>query len=152
MTTTAQVVLDVEAEAGALWRVLADWGGICDWAPPELIATCRVDGDVRHLTTGQGRAVAERLEYADPVAGEVVFSIVGPAPGRIGNYRATVHVERLDEARSRVSWTGRMDVPEGADPARIVAGFEASYRMLIESAAKAARGERPDGPASTDRP
>ncbi len=139
MTTKAEVIMEVDGAADDIYRLLADWDGICDWAPKSLIQSCRLEGDVRHLVTGDGRNVAEQLEMMDPITKELCFSIVGPAPGGIEDYFASVLVEPLDGARSRVSWVGRMTVPEGADADRFAAGFQASYRTLIESVAKAAR-------------
>lgn len=142
--------MEVDASADEIYRLLADWDGICAWAPKALIQSCRLEGDVRHLITGRGRNVAEQLELADPITRELSFSIVGPAPGGIEDYFASVLVEDLGGDRARISWVGRMTLPEGADAARVTAGFEASYRTLIESAAIAARGEKPDARASTD--
>jgi hypothetical protein len=110
---------EFDAPAAAVWRLLTDWGGIAGWMPDGYIRSLRLEGQgigaIRHLVTGQGVELAERLDALDESAGTLALSMVGALPWELLSYRASARLTRVSDSRCRLDWTGTFEMPAG-DP------------------------------------
>jgi hypothetical protein len=128
------------APASAVWNVLIDWAAIIDWMPDGYIQGLECDGRgqgaVRHLVTGQGARLSERLDRADESSGELELSMVGPLPWGLLSYAARGTLEALPGSRTRLTWRGQLETPDNGPECQEVA------LMLRKSYAKMLQGIR----------
>jgi hypothetical protein len=151
---------EVDADAGDYWDLLLNWPAILDWMrvegrPVPLVKVELADGhrvgrlpctrncwfDVSQLPPGVviPECVPETLLHADPVARFIYYNMEGEGPFGLRNYLATTEVDDLGPNRSRVTCTGRFDVPAGA-PAELVKGvIESVYDSIIHDIAATVR-------------
>lgn len=147
---------EVDVDAAAFWDLLLDWPAILDWMrvdgrPVPLVKVELADGhqvgrlpctrncwfDVSQLPPGVviPECVPETLLHVDPVARFIYYNMEGEGPFGLRNYLATTEVDELGPKRSRVTCTGRFDVPDGA-PAGLVQGvIESVYDSIIHDIA-----------------
>ena len=78
-------------------------------------------GAVRHLVTGKGIELAERLEMADPLSGVLELSLLDPLPWGLLSYRARGKLDSISDNRSRLIWQGTLEMPEQGPEADSVA-------------------------------
>ncbi|HET6593656.1 MAG TPA: SRPBCC family protein, partial [Xanthomonadales bacterium] len=111
-----------------------------DWMPGGYISSLECVGQgpgaVRHLVTGQGLRLSERLEGADEQSGVLELSLVGDLPWGLVSYRARGKLDSLPAERSRLTWQGTLELPQGRRDADDVA------RLLRKSYAKMLQGIR----------
>lgn len=160
----ARVSDEVEVSAAAYWELLLDWPAILDWMrvegrPVPLMKVELADGhqvgrlpctrncwfDVAELPPGVviPECVPETLLHVDPVARFIYYNMEGEGPFGLRNYLATTEVDELGPDRTRVTCTGRFDVPEGAPAAVVKDVIESVYDSIIHDiAATAARRGR----------
>ena len=124
---------EFKASADAVWKVLADFGGLGDWAPG--LEGCELEGEgvgaVRTLRMKGGVVMKERLESLDPAARVFSYSITdGPMP--VQNYLATVRVTEAGDT-CRVDWGARFDPPEGVPGEAIGKGVSAAYSGMLKA-------------------
>jgi len=94
---------EFNAPASAVWNVLIDWPAIVDWMPDGYIRQLRMDrqcpergpGAIRHIVTGQGTSLSERLDLADEATGVLELSLVGTLPWGLLSYRARGKLDAL---------------------------------------------------------
>jgi len=133
------VAEDFSASADAVWKKLADFGGLSGWMPG--VESCETEGEgvgaVRKVAMGPVQ-VAERLEAFDEAARSFSYSIVaGPMP--VQNYLATVTVREAGGG-CRVDWTARFDLPEGLTEEQIAPGLEGAYGGALKALKKLLEG------------
>ena len=137
-TITAEA--EFSAPAAAVWELLTDWAAIVDWMPGGYISSLECVGQgpgaVRHLVTGQGLRLSERLEGVDEQSGVLELSLVGDLPWGLVSYRARGKLDSLPAERSRLTWQGTLELPQGRRDADDVA------RLLRKSYAKMLQGIR----------
>lgn len=134
------VNLEFTSSPDAVWKELADFGGIGVWGPG--IASCKVDGSgvgaVRSIEMPGGVVMQERLESLSDSDRTFTYSIIaGPLP--VKNYLATVKVSAVGDG-SRVDWGATFDAPEGVPAAGIETGVSGAYTGML-TALKAHLGE-----------
>ena len=113
---------EFDAPASAVWGLLVDWGAIVDWMPGGYIQSLKLEGDgtgaIRHLVTGRGVRIAERLDVADEASGVLEFSLVDDLPWGLLSYHARGRVESVSDTRCRLTWQGTLEMPESGPEAR----------------------------------
>ena len=124
---------DYQASADTVWKELADFGGIGEWAPG--MESCKLEGSgvgaVRVLGMPGGVVIKERLESLDESARCLTYSITeGPMP--VENYLATVKVSEQGSG-SRVDWGASFDAPEGIPADAIGAGVSGAYSGMLDA-------------------
>lgn len=133
---TVTATEEFDAPASVVWRLLANWGAIVDWMPDGYIRSLRMDGQgigaTRHLVTGKGVQLAERLEALDEETGTLELAMVGALPWGLLSYRASARLVPLTDNRSRLTWTGTFETPEGGPPSdRVATLLEKSYAKMF---------------------
>ena len=135
-----------EASAAAVWKLLVDWAGIGLWMPEAHIRSVEIEGSgpgaVRHLVTGQGVRIAERLDTADEAAGIVELSILEPLPWGMLSYRARATLQQLGGNRCRLTWRGTFTMPEsGPDPEALARFLKKAYQAMFLGIRRASEGK-----------
>jgi hypothetical protein len=124
------------APASRVWDLLMDWAAIIDWMPSGFIQSLEMEGEgigaIRHLVTGKGVLVSERLDRADQLNGILELSLVEPLPWGLLSYRASGKLESLADGRSRLDWRGTLEMPErGEELDRTVRLLKKSYANML---------------------
>ena len=131
---------EFNAPAALVWQVLTDWAAIIDWMPDGYIRELRMDsqcpesgqGAIRHLVTGQGVPLSERLDLADEATGMLELSLVGTLPWGLLSYRARGKLDALPGNRCRLTWSGTPEMPQpGIEAARITGLLKKSYAKMF---------------------
>jgi hypothetical protein len=139
-TETITGAAEFDAPASAVWALLTDWAAIVDWMPDGYVQSLRMEGQgpgaVRHLVTGKGVHIAERLDRADETSGVLELSLLDPLPWGLLSYRARGNLDSISDKRSRLTWRGTLEMPEPGPESDAVA------RLLRKSYAKMFLGIR----------
>ncbi len=128
---------EFDVPASSVWQLLFDWAAIVDWMPGGFIASLRLEGQgvgaIRHLVTGQGVALSERLDAADEKAGTLDLSLVGSLPWGLLSYRARGQVLSTSPNSCRLTWRGIFETPASGEQAERVAHLLGkSYANMFE--------------------
>jgi hypothetical protein len=139
-TETITDVAEFDTPASAVWALLIDWAAIVDWMPDGYVQSLRMEGQgpgaVRHLLTGKGVQLAERLDKADESSGVLELSLLDPLPWGLLSYRARGKLQSIAGDKSRLTWQGTLEMPEPGPESDYVA------RLLRKSYAKMFLGIR----------
>jgi len=135
-TETITDVAEFDAPASAVWALLMDWAAIVDWMPDGYVQSLRMEGRgpgaIRHLVTGKGVRLAERLDKADESSGVLELSLLDPLPWGLLSYRARGKLERMAGDKSRLTWQGTLETPEpGAETERVARLLRKSYAKMF---------------------
>jgi uncharacterized protein YndB with AHSA1/START domain len=127
---------EFDTPAAAVWTLLTDWGGIVDWMPDGYIRSLRLDGRgigaIRHLVTGKGVQISERLVGLDEKAGTLELAMVDTLPWGLLSYRASAGLVRISDNRCRLTWTGTFETADGGPRSnRIAMLLEKSYAKMF---------------------
>jgi len=138
---------DLDAPAGMVWALLADFADIELWWPTddEVVMIERVElegegvGQIRHIyNRGFSTAVSERLDYQDPENLSYKLSIVGDRPAGLLSYQATGWIEPLPDDRCRLNYRGEFTtLPGQAQEAE--AFLRAAYALMFKGLAQACK-------------
>jgi hypothetical protein len=117
--------------------LLIDWGSIIEWMPAGYIQQLRMEGtgvgSVRHLLTGQGVVVSERLDETDRENGLLKLSIIEPMPWEMLSYNAYAQLRVVDTGQSRLCWHGTFEMTENSAAADSLAALlKKSYEKMFE--------------------
>jgi Polyketide cyclase / dehydrase and lipid transport len=144
---------EVVVAAADYWDVLLDWQGILKWMPAKgsPVPLVRVELEPGHVagkvpctrncyfdTSGLPPGVAipecvpETLLHIDPVARTIYYNMEGEGPFGMRNYLATTEVDELGPGLTRVTCSGRFDLPEGAPVDVVKSVIEGVYRSIID--------------------
>ncbi len=128
---------EFDAPASAVWKLLIDWAAIKDWMPAGIIQSLCLEGHgpgaIRHLVTGDGVHLSERLDKADDASGLLELSMVGPLPWGLLSYRAQGKLEGMSNNRSRLTWQGTLEMPEsGPETEYVMKLLKASYVKMFQ--------------------
>ncbi|MDP6981016.1 MAG: SRPBCC family protein [Myxococcota bacterium] len=130
------VHLDFESSADAVWKELADYGGIGAWAPG--VVSCKLDGSgigaVRSVEMPGGAVMEERLESFDDASRTLSYAIVG-GPLPVNDYLATVKVSETDGG-CRVDWGASFVAPEGVPADGVAGGISGAYTGMLAALKK----------------
>ena len=80
-------------------------------------------GAIRHLVTGKGVAISERLDELDEIHGRLRLSIIEPLPWGMLSYTAQAHMEDIASGECELTWCGTFELPEGGAPAEELAAL-----------------------------
>ncbi len=126
-----EVVVDAEmdASAGALWGVVADFGNVA-WIPG--MDGVRVEGDgpgmVRFMPAGEVE-IHERLESVDAAQRTLVYTIPKNVPFAVKDYRATMSVTESGSG-SRLRWSCTCE-PDGISEDEAKQTISGLYEMMV---------------------
>ena len=99
-----------------VWALIAEFGAIDKLLNPETVLEVKCDGNevgsTRWITLQDGAVVEERIEYLDPAARRMIYSIVGESPLPVTEYLATAKVSESEEGRCSLDWQSTF-VPKG---------------------------------------
>ena len=128
---------EFDAPASEVWALLMDWAAIIDWMPDGYIQALECEGRgpgaIRHLVTGQGVHLSERLDAADAANGTLELSLVGELPWGLLSYAARGKLDELADGRSRLTWRGTLEINDnGSELDKVSRLLRKSYaRMLL---------------------
>jgi len=128
---------EFDAPASEVWALLMDWAAIIDWMPDGYIQALECEGRgpgaIRHLVTGQGVHLSERLDAADAATGTLELSLVGELPWGLLSYAARGKLDELADGRSRLTWRGTLEINDnGSELDKVSRLLRKSYaRMLL---------------------
>lgn len=127
----------LEATLDAAWNLLVDWGGIIRWMPDGFIQSLTLEGQgegaIRHLVTGQGVRISERLDSMNRQQGILRLSIIEPLPWGMLSYSAHAQLKAVDQERCRLDWCGTFELPgEGTQADQLAALLKRSYATLFQ--------------------
>ena len=89
-------------------------------------------GATRHLVTGKGIQLAERLDSADESTGVLELSLLDPLPWGLLSYRARGKLDVVSSNRSRLTWRGTLEMPEpGPETDKVVRLLRKSYAKMF---------------------
>lgn len=91
----------VEVPAGKAWDALRDVGEVHRRVAPGFVKECRMDGDARVITFGNGLAARELIVDVDDKARRLVYSARSE---RLQHHNASVQVFEDGSAHCRVVW------------------------------------------------
>lgn len=156
---TARLSDEVDVAADDYWKLLLDWPAILDWMradgrPVPLVKVELADGheigqvpctrncwfDVTQLPPGIAipECVPETLLHVDPVTRFIYYNMEGEGPFGMRNYLATTEVDELDAHRSRVTCSGRFDLPDDAPADLVRSVIESVYDSIVHDIASTA--------------
>ena len=93
--------IEVAANAGTIWDVVRDVGEIHRRLVPGFVADCRLEGEARVVTFGNGLVVREAIVDLDDAARRLAWSATG---GQLTHYNASLQVFDEGGGRSRLVW------------------------------------------------
>ena len=125
------------APAAAVWELLIDWSGIVNWMPDGYIRELQMEGQglgaIRHLVTGQGVKISERLDEIDAPGGRLNLSIIEPLPWGMLSYTARAQLDSSGNDQCRLGWRGTFELPAGgAAAAELAKLLKKSYIKMFE--------------------
>jgi carbon monoxide dehydrogenase subunit G len=124
--------IDVTAAPALVWDALRDVGRIHERLVRGFVTDCRLEGDTRVVTFGNGMTVRERIVDIDDAQRRVVWSVVG-APFIHHNASVQAFAEGAD--RTRLVWIADLlpDTLEMQVGTMIDQGLAAMKRTLERS-------------------
>ena len=121
--------MQVAAGAAQIWDAVRDVGEIHRRLVPGFVTDCRLEGDARIVTFGNGIVARELIVDLDDEARRLVWSASG---GRLSHHNASLQVFAEDDAHSRLVWIADLLPDAMAQPiaAMIDEGMRAMKRTL----------------------
>jgi carbon monoxide dehydrogenase subunit G len=90
----------IDAAPDAVWAAVRDIGNIHRNLVPGFVTDCRLEGDARVVTFGNGVVTTEKIVSLDDAARRLAWSATG---GRLTHHNASMQVF-ADGARTRAVW------------------------------------------------
>jgi len=136
MITYTDVVRErVEAPLEAVWKILADFGGIGRYVKgadvSHLEGPQQGVGCVRVIPRGD-QATRERMETYDAAGHAYSYAVLEGSPVAMEGYVGEVKVVPLDGNACMVEWGGRFETASAPDPGAQKKGLEKFYRNAID--------------------
>lgn len=127
---------EFDTSASVVWDLLTDWGGIVDWMPNNYIQSIQLEGNnvgaVRHLVTGEGVRISERLDALDYESMTLELSIVNELPWALLSYRARGKIDSISKNKCRLTWQGTLEMPEsGSESVKTANLLKKSYKNMF---------------------
>jgi hypothetical protein len=119
--------------ADAVWAKIK---GFCDItnALPALKCALSPDGEVRTLTTQDGKNIVEKREAFDEAGRTYSYAILDPGPLPVANYHSKIAIV-ANGSGSTIVWTGHFDA-KGASDADAKKVMEGIYTAGADTLAK----------------
>ena len=119
----------VAASAEKIWDAVRDVGEIHHRLVPGFVTDCRLEGDTRIVTFGNGIVARELIVDCDDAARRLAWSASG---GRLTHHNASLQVIAEDATHSRLVWIADLTPHEMREPisAMIAAGMQAMKKTL----------------------
>lgn len=127
-----EILIDVPAER--LWSAMRDVGALHTRLVPGFVADCRLEGEQRHVTFGNGRTVIEPILSVDDERRRVAWGAIG---GPLSHYSASTQVFEAGPGRCRVLWIADL-LPHAAAP--VVSGMIEAGLAAMKRHAEATAG------------
>jgi len=121
--------MQVAASAAAIWDAVRDVGEIHRRLVPGFVTDCRLEGDARIVTFGNGMVAREVIVDLDDATRRIAWSASG---GRLTHHNASLQVFAEDATHSRLIWIADLLPNAMAEPiaAMIDEGMRAMKRTL----------------------
>lgn len=121
--------MQVAASAAAIWDAVRDVGEIHRRLVPGFVTDCRLEGDARIVTFGNGIVAREVIVDLDDATRRIAWSASG---GRLTHHNASLQVFAEDATHSRLIWIADLLPDAMAEPiaAMIDEGMRAMKRTL----------------------
>lgn len=126
-----EIVVEVPPEK--VWDAVRDVGAIHRRLVPGFVTDCRLEGDTRVVTFGNGLVVNELIVDLDDAQRRLVWSARG---GRLTHHNASLQLFGEGQGATRLVWVADL-LPHEMAPAiegMIGQGLQAMKRTLEESA------------------
>lgn len=117
----AEITLELPPER--VWAAVRDFGNVHRMVPG-FLTDCRLDGDARVVTFGNGLVARERLVALDDAARRLVWAVVGTA---LSHHNGAMQVHDAG-GRARVEWVADL-LPDAAEPT-VRGMMEQSLRVM----------------------
>ncbi|VTU24183.1 SRPBCC family protein [Variovorax sp. PBL-E5] len=121
--------MQVAASAEKIWDAVRDVGEIHRRLVPGFVTDCRLEGNARTVTFGNGIVAREVIVDLDDAVRRLVWSASG---GRLSHHNASLQVFAEDATHSRIVWIADLLPDEMAGPigTMIDEGMKAMKRAL----------------------
>ncbi len=93
--------IPINARAEDVWAAVRDIGALHKRLVPGFVTDCKLEGDARVVTFGNGMVAREVIVDVDDEARRLVWSAVG---GRLSHHNASLQILADGEGRSRAVW------------------------------------------------
>ena len=93
--------IPINARAEDVWAAVRDIGALHKRLVPGFVTDCKLEGDARVVTFGNGMVTGELIVDLDDEARRLVWSAVG---GRLSHHNASLQILADGEGRSRAVW------------------------------------------------
>jgi carbon monoxide dehydrogenase subunit G len=103
----------VAASAAQVWEVVRDIGAIHRRLVPGFVTDCKLEGDARIVTFGNGVVAREVIVDMDDAARRLVWSATG---GRLSHHNASLQIFDEGGGQSRLVWIADLLPNEVAGP------------------------------------
>jgi carbon monoxide dehydrogenase subunit G len=103
----------VAASAAQAWEVVRDVGAIHRRLVPGFVTDCKLEGDARIVTFGNGVVAREVIVDMDDAARRLVWSASG---GRLSHHNASLQIFDEGGGHSRLVWIADLLPNEMAEP------------------------------------
>jgi carbon monoxide dehydrogenase subunit G len=105
--------MQVAASAAQVWEVVRDVGAIHRRMVPGFVTDCKLEGDARVVTFGNGVVAREVIVDMDDAARRLVWSASG---GRLSHHNASLQIFDEGGGQSRLVWIADLLPNEMAQP------------------------------------
>jgi carbon monoxide dehydrogenase subunit G len=105
--------MQVAASAAQVWEVVRDVGAIHRRLVPGFVTDCKLEGDARIVTFGNGVVAREVIVDMDDAARRLVWSASG---GRLSHHNASLQIFDEGGGQSRLVWIADLLPNEMAQP------------------------------------
>ena len=93
--------IPINARAEDVWAAVRDIGALHKRLVPGFVTDCKLEGDARVVTFGNGMVTRELIVDLDDEARRLVWSAAG---GRLSHHNASLQILADGEGRSRAVW------------------------------------------------
>jgi hypothetical protein len=100
MSTIVKEIM-IDAPPAKAWDALRDFGAVHTRLVPGFVTACRMDGDARVVTFGNGMTIRERLVGIDEKTRRVAYSAVSELAT---HHNASAQIVTAGENRTRFIW------------------------------------------------
>ena len=126
---TIQKEIEIARDKSFVWDAIRDVGAIHRRLVPGFVVDCKLEGDSRMVTFGNGMVVRELIVNVDDETCRHVWSVRSET---LTHHNASIQVFATGAAKCRVVWIADLLPNEAADTVEkmIVQGLDAMKRTL----------------------